>query len=268
MKSTKARKEFKDQFGQANHFLITSLVGLNTIETNPNIIKPLEFSTSWNPRDKVRSARRSRSFVLNSFLSFAVDGVDMYLTLLNRTPKVLVDLNFSLIFEKAKNSVYNKVLGVEEYFDIDKTLVSLILLLITWRNNLVHGLAENEIRNNYVEQLKKNQTFIKENFRGLLIDDTITRAYEGKYPNFKEVASLINATHMFVQEVDKRILEKMDKLAYAKDVIAFRSKKEIKSRTKCAVLAPKAKRRFLTNILLNYGSFENNDIQLVIEELL
>ena len=55
MKRTIARKEFKEQFGQSNHFLITSLIGLNIIEKSEEIIKPEEFSTSWNPKDKNNS---------------------------------------------------------------------------------------------------------------------------------------------------------------------------------------------------------------------
>ena len=161
MKRTIARKEFKEQFGQSNHFLITSLIGLNIIEKSEEIIKPEEFSTSWNPKDKNNSARRSRSFLLGSFLSYAVDGVDMYLSLLNKKPKVIEDPEFSLLFDSAGQSVYKKVVGIESYFKIDKTLTCLVFLMITWRNNIVHAMADNKLEPSQEKHLLRHQQDIR-----------------------------------------------------------------------------------------------------------
>lgn len=101
MKQTKARKEFKKKFGQQNHFLITSLIGLDYLENN-YVECPESFSTSWNPKDKKQSVRRSRDFLLQSFLTSAVDGIDMYISMLNTAPKYVVDTKFSDIISAAK----------------------------------------------------------------------------------------------------------------------------------------------------------------------
>ena len=89
MSATRAKKTFKKRFGQANHLLITALVGLDAIETGEVSKKPESFSTSWNPIEPKRSAERARIFTLKSFLGWAVESLEMYLTELNRKPKEL-----------------------------------------------------------------------------------------------------------------------------------------------------------------------------------
>lgn len=88
MQITKARKIFKNKFCQANHFLITSLVWVDWIKEWIITKKSDSFSTSWNPRNKVQSAIRTRSFLLELFLWKAVDSLEVYLKLLYRKPNL------------------------------------------------------------------------------------------------------------------------------------------------------------------------------------
>ena len=108
MIATKAKKEFKKRFGQANHLLITTLIGLDSIESGNITRKPEGFSTSWNPKDPKRSAERARIFSLQSFLGWAVESLEMYLTELNRKPKELESGELTVIFSKAGRSIYQK----------------------------------------------------------------------------------------------------------------------------------------------------------------
>jgi hypothetical protein len=272
VKSTKARKEFKKRFGQSNHFLITSLIGLNEIEKHPNIQKPTEFSTSWQPHDPIRSARRSRDFILDSFLSHAVDGIDMYLSFLNKSPKPLSNSDFELIFEKAQQSVFKKVLGIQSLFKIDQTITGLVLLLITWRNNLTHYFAENELSSDYETILCQKKDYILANFCSLKIEDVINKAHTGSTLNFKEVASLIKATHKFVELVDGEILKQIDFKEYANDIIDYHFKQNKLSKSKYCILEKEAKYRFVFNVLQNIGGFEPDDFiilnNLVIQDKL
>lgn len=200
MKQTKARKTYKKQFGQQNHFLITSLIGLDYIEKN-DVACPPSFSTSWNPKDKVRSTRRSRDFQLTSFLAFSVDGIDMYISLLNRSPKYIHDDEFCESISTAGRSVYNKVKIISEYLDGDKRYLCLVLLMISLRNNLLHSMAENAVEQVHKKILIENKEWIAENFRGLDIDLLLKKVSENTPPSFKEVASLINASHLFVEDL-------------------------------------------------------------------
>ncbi len=209
MKQTKARQLFKKKFGQQNHFLITSLIGLDYIENGDDIKCPDSFSTSWNPRDKKQSARRSRDFLLQSFLSFAVDGIDLYLSELNTAPKYILDVGFTEALCAAERSVYKKVKKISEYLTSDKLLKSLCLVLITYRNNLLHSKAENVVEEVDKDLLLENRMYISENFCRLDIEVLLTKVEKKEPPTFKEVASLIRATQKFVEEIDSQIISRI-----------------------------------------------------------
>ncbi|HET8901867.1 MAG TPA: hypothetical protein VFM84_08030, partial [Holophagaceae bacterium] len=74
---------------------MTSLVALHTLEKSEIDAAPVELRAAWGPKDKGASVVRSRNFVLQSFLGWAVDSVDMYLSLLNRKPNFVQDLSLS-----------------------------------------------------------------------------------------------------------------------------------------------------------------------------
>src|ERR1700721_2138620 len=78
LKRTHARAAFKDLLGQANHFLITLLVGLGAVGDGTAMLDQ-EFRTSWNPRDVRKSAERSRQFAFDLALVRAVDALDTFL---------------------------------------------------------------------------------------------------------------------------------------------------------------------------------------------
>ena len=91
---SKPRKKFKDSMGQANHFLITALIGLDYIDNIDNVECPPSFSTSWNPRDKKASIYRTRQYILNSSLAWSVDCLDSYFSGCNQEPKLIDNIDF------------------------------------------------------------------------------------------------------------------------------------------------------------------------------
>ena len=213
MKTTKARREFKNVFGQANHFLITALVGLDAIEKNLIHEKPPSFSTSWNPKDRKSSAKRSRIFILKAFLGSAVEAIEMYLTQLNRKPKLLQDHKddkFLKIYSSAGQSVYKKVIGVGDEIKVNPIIIGLIEILITWRNYTLHYDIDNQIREKSWEKLIEEEKYIKDNFNGLDIKKLKETWEKNKDFTFKETASLIKASQLFVEEIDEYIIQNLD----------------------------------------------------------
>jgi hypothetical protein len=213
LKSTKARKEFKEKFGQANHLLITTLVGLDAIEKKIVQEKPKSFSTSWNPKDPISSARRARIFVLKAFLGSAVEALEMYLTELNRKPKLLQDHKddrFLRIYSNAGQSIYKKVIKVGEEIKVDPIIIGLIEILITWRNYTLHYDIDNELRPETWKTLVENAETIKIDFNGLDVLRLKETWEKNKDFTFKETASIINACQIFVQKVDSFIVSELD----------------------------------------------------------
>ena len=78
-----ALKRFKNEIGQANHMLITIMVGLDGIVPY-QVEAQEEFHTSWNPKSKEISVERSKVFVKKATMAWLVDCIDMYLRLINR----------------------------------------------------------------------------------------------------------------------------------------------------------------------------------------
>lgn len=81
MHSSSFRK-FKSEMVQANHFLITIMVGLDVVEDGA--VKREDFHAVWNPQNTISSVKRNKQYALKSALSWAVDNLDMYLRLANR----------------------------------------------------------------------------------------------------------------------------------------------------------------------------------------
>ena len=202
MKQTSARKSFKKRFGQSNHYLITTLVGLDGISTNKIKTKPDSFSTSWNPRNASISADRSRNFVLNLFLISAVESIEFYFGILNKDPKPEFPSDLQKIFDSTGRKIYFRAIGMGKFLNVDETLIAFVDLLITWRNNITHAYAKNTLEDKNKNHLINEKDQIYSDYRGLDIVSCIEGAEEGKDVRFKEAASLINATHKFIENVD------------------------------------------------------------------
>lgn len=219
MKITPPRRDFKERFGQANHFLITTLVGLGAIENGTVDSKGESFSTSWNPKDPKASAHRARIFVLKSFLISAVEALEMYMSRLNKKPKLLQRENFLVIFSKAGQSIYEKVIGIGDEIKVDGVLIGMMEILITWRNHIAHYNIDNKIRDSSWELLIEKSEEIKSNFNGLEIARLKETWEQNKDFSFKETASLINATQLFVKHVDKYVIENINLDLYIKETL-------------------------------------------------
>ncbi|MDL0438233.1 hypothetical protein [Stutzerimonas frequens] len=258
MKKTLARSQFKKHFGQANHHLVTALVALHTLETSDVIKAPVELKTVWSPKDKISSTNRSRIFVLQSFLGWAVNSVDMYLSLLNRKPNYLQSSVLSSQLDGAGHSVLQKIRIYSQHYKISPATQALMDVLVTWRNNVFHELADNKINQESRLALIDNAEFIRDNYRGLDISDLAEKAEKGGSLSFKETASLINAAHNFVQEVDEAVLKKFDALTFClsavQDALSSRNKGNGFA-AKYYGLLPEQRRSFLRTWFQNNHGF-------------
>ncbi len=270
MNSTKAKKLFKKRFGSANHLLITTLVGLDSIETGIISEKPKGFNTSWNPVDPVRSAERARIITLKSFLGWAVESLEMYLTELNRKPKELASEELTAIYSKAGRSIYKKAIAVGEHTNVDPLLVALMEILITWRNYTFHYDIDNKIRIESAELLQKSAARISEEFCGLDVNQLHeTWISKGDF-TFKETASLISATHKYVSEVDQYAVTHIDLFKYVEDALQLHFKENATATQKLKSLPREKKLRFLKNVtsdLVGISDMEQSFLERQLESV-
>ena len=155
---------------------------------------------------------------MESFLVRTVDSLDSYFMLINQSPK-LVPANLQSSFDAAGRSVNKRF---EVFFDnfVDQAqgfreYASLVALSIQWRNNVTHFNADNILDEKYLTILKSSQEFFESNCRRLNILDTINHFHNNDSPTFKETASIIAATHRFIQFLDARLLRELGLVEYA-----------------------------------------------------
>lgn len=254
MKQTPARTRFKKHFGQANHYLVTGLVALHHLEASEVVSAPPELHTTWSPKDKNSSIHRTRLFAHQAALASAVDAVDMYISLLYRKPNYIKDKELCAALDGANRSVQKKVAAVAGHYHLKPVTVALVDILITWRNNLVHELADNTLRPETVTVLANSAKSIAEVYRGLITDGLKEKAEKGDSLTFKETTSLINAAHKFVEEVDAIVIERLDLGDLCRDLVADAlagSSRSADFLSKYYSLAPDARRRFVRNWLAN-----------------
>ena len=172
-----SRRYFKKRLGQANHFLITILVGLDGIIKDDITLSP-EFSTSWNPKNKEKSAKRSAKFALNSSLAWAIDNLDAYFIMCHQKPTLFEDRILIDAMSGAGRHVHDKFIAIYEYLERKniesiKPYAAFVELAIQWRNNTTHFGAENKLDTKFLDELKQNKAWYKANFRGLDIIESL-----------------------------------------------------------------------------------------------
>ena len=182
LKRTQARAAFKDLLGQANHFLITILIGLNGVRLGKVAHDP-EFHAAWNPRDITASADRSRMFVLDLALVRAVDALDSYMMMSRRAPSALGSIAFASEMDGTGRSVLKRLdvfLGHVETIPAEHA--SFARLAIAWRNKKVHSLSEDNLLEDDERALRGKAESLASEFRGLSIRDVLDRFKAGTPP--------------------------------------------------------------------------------------
>lgn len=209
---------FKKQMGQANHFLITILIGLDAVKNGAK--KEEEFNACWNPESIESSVSRSKKFAINSALSWSVDNLDMYLRLCNREPKLYPEEE-SIEIAKTKHSVYKKFnCIINNHTVFSESQKAFVDLLICWRNNMVHFDAENQLlqsSQSYFKNIPKNDVVITKYH--LNVDEMLERFYNGKSPTFKEITTMISMTIHFVESLDDVLISNVNQKVYLRALL-------------------------------------------------
>ena len=211
-------KKFKKRMGQANHFLVTTWIGLDAVATG-EVQQRDAFNVCWNPHDIIFSVKRSKEFLVNAALSWTVDNLDMYLRMSNHNPKLLSD-DESKSFFSTSHSVYEKYKIVIKNHSIDLNKKAFVDVLIAWRNNMMHYEAENKLLSDSEKFFKndaKSDAVIKKYH--LDVELMLNRFYNKKSPSFKEITTLISMTIHFVEDLDQDLMLKLNQERFIKETI-------------------------------------------------
>lgn len=215
-----ARRSFKSLLGNANHRIITILVGLDAIERGEVNKVPKGLGATWSPKNFVASARLSRRMVLDLVLVRSVDALDVYFRHINRKPCLVQSPEIQSLLSENDRSVFKKFEVIEKKFpDLSEVYVSLVALMITWRNRSVHSEDDKNLKGRYRQCIEDNLLTIEREFRSL--DGNILLGHFDKfeYPKLKEVTSLINATHHYVAALEKILFKTLSPDMFLKELV-------------------------------------------------
>lgn len=210
MQRTRPCASFKRDAGQNNHFLITILVGLDGVQLG-EVEKRPEFSTTWNPVDLVSSAARSRAYAINTSLVWISDLMDVYARAAQSLPGVCSQVDLEYIRGDGEDGKSRQLGRYARRIGIGETPeLGMVQLAHHWRNKIVHssasGLVDGEVRGS----LRRAAAEIEAGYSGLIVNDLIANEAAGRSPTFKEIASIIHASHNLVQSLDRAALQRID----------------------------------------------------------
>lgn len=211
--NSNAFKQFKNRMGQANHLLITILIGLDAVDDGAT--KRPDFNTTWNPKNVHFSVSRSRIYAINSALAWAVDNIDMYFRLCNKTPKLFTDEE-SREMDKTGHSVYKKYeIIVKNHIQISAVAKAFLDLLICWRNKKVHFDADNELSSNslnFFKNIPSDENVVSKYH--LDVSNMLDNFNKNQTPTFKEITTMISMAIHFIYEIDSILLKEVNQEEY------------------------------------------------------
>lgn len=263
---SKAQRLFKRKMGQANHFLITILIGLDEVGKG-NVKKPETLDVSWNPQDVTASVKRSREYALNSSLAWIIDNFDSYVHNCKRKPCIFEDKILLSEIDNADRSVNDKFIVLfNRYKSIEEInkYGALLELGIQWRNIVTHSEAKNTLDKEYKEILLDNRDWYYDNFCHLNVDDALGHFKNHKSPTLKETTSIIKTILKFVELVDSELVKELDVHRYIYEILEVSlSAGDIKGgqNQRCQLLTLSKERQLsrITNFLLNNGFVETRE---------
>ena len=219
LNESRGRLHFKDLLGQANHLIVTALVGLDAVEKGLVTGPPPELHAAWSPKNPINSARRARRLILDMVLVRAVDSVDIYIRKARKLPGLVQSTVLRHSIDGAGRSVMRKVSALEEqYGTVEPVVFALVLVMIAWRNKSAHEEADTKVDDRYREILLKNAPAIATEYRGLEVDRLLS-GFDSGDPTFKECASLISATQRFVQTLETLLFRDIDAEQYLRELV-------------------------------------------------
>ncbi|MBW4482801.1 MAG: hypothetical protein KME14_09690 [Tildeniella torsiva UHER 1998/13D] len=201
---TPALDRFLKQVGKVVHHLNTTVVGLSAVEAG-TATKPIKLDISWQPSNVIASSRQARAFIMQATLVTVAEELVAY----------VVDLAFSpacsgLTFSSDANRA-NKFKALREYCHLEENHLSLgPLLVIHWRNKIIHRKSQAGLTKGQREILISESDVVKNNYKNL--DPVLLlQHFDVNTPTLKDVSSLVAITINFVKIVDRSLPEPASK---------------------------------------------------------
>ncbi|WP_040433325.1 hypothetical protein [Chlorobium ferrooxidans] len=190
--------EFLKTVGRAVHSMNTICVGLHGVGTG-KYEKPDDLTISWNTKDPCASSRTARQFAVESALVFIEEALLQYLKYVLNHPAAPSSMKAAMQEEKAADKVdkLSKQIQLKEVY-----WAPIVILLIHWRNRIVHHSSKAKLSDNQEKILIDNQDKIRSNHANIDISETLAHFSERKI-TLKDASTIIAITIRFVRDIDE-----------------------------------------------------------------
>ena len=267
---SKNLKYFKRNIGHLNHFLITIEIALSNIDSSTHV--PDALHTTWNPQDINASISRSREWARKSAIIYTASVVEAYFDSLFKEPlliqnqTLLQNYNDYLHSHHIPPGISKKMHEINRGYNISEYEKDLVMLLILWRNGIVHNLNDFTAHPDYTtikQNLRSIHNLIYENHCHLEIDRLLFNFENKKPPSMKEVTSMIKASIDYITTLDMYFINDLNNTSnmnrYIKECLHLFFTTHREQYKKYSKFTSSRKIRFLENILCQYCCFSRND---------
>lgn len=267
---SKNLKYFKRNIGHLNHFLITIEVALSNTDSSTHV--PDALHTTWNPQDINASISRSREWTRKSAIIYTASVVEAYFDSLFKEPflirnqTVLQFYNNYRLNNHIPPGISRKMNEINRGYNISEYEKDLVMLLILWRNGIVHNSDDFTAHPCYTtvkQNLKSIHDLIYENHCHLEIDRLLFNFENKKTPSMKEVTSMIKASIDYITTLDMYFINDLNNTSnmniYIKDCLRLFFTTHREQYQKYSKFTSSRKIRYLENILCQSYCFSRNN---------
>lgn len=191
--------------GKAVFVLNTTVVGLDAVEKKHQ--KPETLDISWEPRDHKIAARKARKFIVESVLIRVSEAICQFATALSKLAR-FEDTRAKWDGDTSKPEKISTIAST--VIDKDDYLIPAVVLLVHWRNRIVHVNSSAKLKPHEKQILIKNASKIAERYRGLNISCLLYH-FDKQRPTLKDVSSLIAMTINLARKIDASMQQNLTK---------------------------------------------------------
>lgn len=219
---------FRRAAGHANRYLNTLLVGLETLKINTPI-KPCDLVVSWSLPASSVEWLETRNFALGATMVAVVDGLDRYMRVASRvkglTAQSLDDvLNGRPLPSNGKRpTIAARVQALCDFYPgvVRSEYVAAMRLLVSWRNQFVHGEDKHPLNKKERRALTSCADFFQTELGGISISEMVTRYEDQAAPTLSDLSTLIACAQRLTRTIDEHLLQLQRGEDYVMALVAY-----------------------------------------------
>ena len=219
---------FRRTAGHANRWLNTLLVGLETLKVTPPV-KPADLVVSWSLPASPSEWLETRNFALGATMVAVVDGLDRYMRVVSQVGGVAdPSLHDVLNGRPPANSdkrptIAERLQALCDHYPgaVRGEYVAAMRLLVSWRNQFVHGTDKHPLSLAQRRALTNQAGFFKAELGGILIVDLGGRYERKEAPTLSDLSTLIACGQRLTRAIDEHLLQLQDGETYVVALVAY-----------------------------------------------